>query len=107
VLTWRRAVDVTLAIGILALFVFVPFVRDHRSAIALSYFAVATTVGLIRGKPEGLRFLVVSILVPPMAIALFALALWVNMWLGLACIATVPTTALVVAYRRDQRAATS
>jgi hypothetical protein len=40
------------------------------------------------------------------AIALGALALWLNVWRGLAFIVLVPTTALAIAYRRDQRAAT-
>ncbi len=104
-LTQRRAVEWTLAIGVLVLFILVPLLRDHRSVITLSYLAVLTTVGLIRGKPEGIRFLVLSILGALLAIALSVLALWVNIWLGLAFIVTVPTTALVIAYRRDERAA--
>jgi hypothetical protein len=41
-----------------------------------------------------------------LAIALSVLALWINIWLGLAFIVIVPTTALVIADRRDRRAAT-
>jgi hypothetical protein len=105
VLTQRRAVEWTLAIGVLLLFILVPLLRDHRSVILMSYFGVLTTVALIRGKPQGIRFLVLSILVSLLAIVLSGLALWVNIWLGLAFIVAVPTTALVIAYRRDQRAA--
>ena len=103
--TKRRAVEWTLTIGVVVAFILVPWLRDHRSVILLPYFAVVTTVGLIRAKPEGIRFLVGSIVVALLAIALAVLALWVNIWLGLVFIVTVPTAALVVAYRRDQRAA--
>jgi len=106
VLTWRRAVGFTLAVGVFALFTFMPWLRDHRSVIFMVYLAVLATVGLIRGKPEGTRRLFVSLLVPLVAIVLAALALWVNAWLGLAFIVIVPTLALVIAYRRDQRATT-
>jgi hypothetical protein len=105
VLTPRRAVEWTIAVGVLALFIFVPLLRDHRTAVLMSYLAVLTAVGLIRGKPEGIRFVTVSILVAVLATALCVLALWLNIWLGLTFIVIVPTTALVIAYRRDRRVA--
>ncbi len=104
-LTQRRAVEWTIAVGVLALFIFVPLLRDHRTVILMSYLAVLTTVGIVRGKPEGIRFLVLSILVSVLAISLSVLALWVNIWLGLAFIIIVPTTALLIASRRNRRVA--
>ncbi len=105
-LTWRRAVGFTLAVGVFALFTFTPWLHDHRSVIFMVYLAVLATVGIIRRKPEGTTLLVVSLLVPLVAVVLAALALWANVWLGLAFIVIVPTLALVIAYRRDQRATT-
>jgi hypothetical protein len=104
--TRRRAVEWTIAVGLLGLFIFVPGLRAHRRAIGTAYLAVLATVGLVRGKPEGIRLLALSILVSLLAIALSVLALWINIWLGLAFIVIVPTTALVIADRRDRRAAT-
>jgi hypothetical protein len=103
--TRRRAIEWTIAVGLLGLFIFVPVLRDHRRAITTAYLAVLATVGVVRGRPEGIRFLVLSTLVPLLAIALAGLALWVNIWLGLAFIVIVPTTALLVADRRDRRTA--
>ena len=102
----RRAVEWTLAVGLLGLITFVPGLRDHRRAIGTAYLVVLASVGLVRGKPEAIRLLGVSVLVAVLGIALAVLALWINIWLGLAFIVIVPTTALLIADRRDRRAAT-
>jgi hypothetical protein len=102
----RRAVEWTLAVGLLGLFIFVAGLRDHRTAIGTAYLVVLATVGLVRGKPEGIRLLALSVLVSVLGIALAVLAIWINIWLGLAFIVIVPTTALLIADRRDRRAAT-
>jgi hypothetical protein len=60
-LTQRRTVEWTVAVAVLALLIFVPLLREHRTAILMSYFAVLITVGLIRGKPEGIRFFFLSV----------------------------------------------
>ena len=108
--TQRRVVGWTIAVGLVALLLFVPSLRDHRallSTIGVVYLAVMTAVGFIRGKPEGIRFFVLSVLVALLAVPLLFVAFWVNVWLGLAFVVLVPTMALAVAYRRDRRAATN
>ena len=53
VLTWRPAVDCTLVIALIALFIFVPWLRDHRSAIFAAYLAgltVFVTIKVIRRR---------------------------------------------------------
>jgi hypothetical protein len=53
VLTWRRAVDWTIAAVVLALLIFVPWLREHRSAIFTVYLAalaVHVSIKVIRHR---------------------------------------------------------
>jgi hypothetical protein len=103
----RRAVEWTIAGVLLALSIFVPWLHDHWTTITVVFLGAITVVAFVRGKPEGIRFVVLSILIALLAVPLLILAFLVNVWLGLAVVILVPTSALVVTYRRDQRAVTN
>jgi hypothetical protein len=103
--THRRIIEWTIAVAILALLSFVPWLRDRWRVIWWTYLTGALVVALVRGKPEGVRFVTLSFLLALIAMALAVLAFVVNIWLGLAFIVIVPAAALIVTYRRDQRAA--
>ena len=102
--TRRRALDWTLAAAFLALLIFVPWLRDHGTIVGQVFLAVLVVAAFVRGKPKGIRFAILSILAALLVLPFIFLAFWVNVWLGVAFVVLVPTSALVVAYRRDQRA---
>jgi hypothetical protein len=73
--TRRRTLEWSIGIVLLLLFLAVPFLRQNRSVITTLALVALVTFAIVRGKPEGIRFLLLSVAAAFAGVLLFVLAL--------------------------------